>query len=79
MNDTDNIADAGRADPDLEVELDDGAEDDDSVVPELAEGSVAGVLEPVPASAESSLLQAATASSAAPSAPVTAVRRDTTP
>jgi hypothetical protein len=79
VNDTDNIADAGRADPDLEVELDDGAEDDgDSGVPELAEGAAAGLLEPAPARAESSLLQAARASSAAPNAPLRAVRRDTT-
>jgi hypothetical protein len=78
VNDTDNLADVGKAAPDLEVGLADGAEDGAaSEDPELAAGSVAGLPEPVPASAESSLLQAATASNAAPSAPVSAVRRET--
>ena len=79
MNTTDSFADAGRDDPDragLEL-ADDAAADGDSA---LAEGVVAGLVavEAPPDKAESSLLQPARASSAAPKAPLRAVRRDTT-
>ena len=78
MNDTDSIADAGRDDPDFALaELVEDAADGD---PALAEGVVAGLVAPEAAlgRAESSLLQPATARSAAPNAPLRAVRRDTT-
>ena len=79
MNVTDSFADAGRDDPDFASGelVDDAAADGD---PALPEGVVAGLVALVapPDKAESSVLQPARASSAAPKAPLRAVRRDTT-